>query len=95
MPQPQEKTGQQSHVSVPGVFSLHLRRWGWKPAGGEGDDGSVFAIVAAEVVGLARSETSPPQHMSLLQFQAGQEERGLAKAREAIGEGEVEGESWW
>lgn len=32
--------------------------------------------------------------MSPIQIRAGQEERGLIKAREAIGEVEVEGESW-
>lgn len=92
-PAPGEDYGQQSHISVPEVSSLHVQRWGWEPAGGGGDDGSVFAVVAAEAVGFDRSETSPLQHMSLLQIQAGQEEGGVVKTREAIGEVEVEGES--
>lgn len=36
----------------------------------------MFAVDAAKVAGLARSETSPLQHMSPCQIQAGQEERG-------------------
>jgi len=54
----------------------------------------VSAVAAAEAVGLARSETSLLQHMSLLHIQSGQEERGLVNAREATVEVEVEGERW-
>lgn len=62
-PVPGEGSGQQSHVSVPGVSSLHVQRWGRKPAGGGGDDGSMSAVVATEAVGLAQSGTSQLQHV--------------------------------
>lgn len=66
-PAPEEYSGQESHISVPGISSLYMQRWGQEPAGGRGDNRSVFGVVAAGAVGFARGtfNTCPQSRFGL------------------------------
>lgn len=90
MPQLQEKTLASNPTSL--CLRSSPSAWRQELAGSGGDNRNSFAVVAAESVGFPRSETSCLQRVSLFQIQAGQEERGGVKVREAVGEEEVEGE---